>query len=320
MDGLDSVTTSSTPSPDPVEDASQGESRLGAAGALTGVVLWAVGNVIIAGGPMTGLTLAFWRSWIAVAVYAIVLYGRGGRLHRKDLTHVWQGGIAYSLDIATFFVALTMTSLAIATTLSALQPIGILVVSALVLRQRATADQLLLTLVAVAGTITVVLGAGTTGQSSMWGNFWALAALFFWIWYFVGSKSARGHLDVLDYQLWISIIAGVILLPISLVVGDGVWGDIWPAGTKLADFWAAGVIVVVSGSGHLLMNWAHAHTKLIVTSVITLLGPPLGSILALVFLDQRLTWIQWVGIAITVAALAAFLWRDNQRPATAATA
>ena len=87
MDGLDSVTTSSTPSPDPVADASQAESPLGAAGALTGVVLWAVGNVIIAGGPMTGLTLAFWRSWIAVAVYAIVLYGRGGRLHRKDLTH-----------------------------------------------------------------------------------------------------------------------------------------------------------------------------------------------------------------------------------------
>lgn len=261
---------------------------------------------------MTGITLAFWRSWIAVLVYGVYLVATGRRLHRSDFLAVWQGGLAYALDIATFFTALTLTSLAVATTLSALQPVGILLFAALWQHQRVRGDEITLTAVAVCGTILVVLGGGAEGSGSVWGVIWSVAALAMWIWYFIGSKAARATVPVIEYQMWISLMAGVILLPIAAVAGPGGWGYLWPAGTKVSDLWAAVVVVAVSGTGHLLMNWAHGHTSLLVTSMITLLGPPLGAFLGLVFLDQHVGLWQWVGIGITVAALAAFLWRDSQ--------
>ena len=96
---------SGSPSKQPDGDVAPANSTSGPFGALAGVVLWAVGNVVIAGGPMTGITLAFWRSWLAVVIYAALLVFTGRRLRMTDFRAVWQGGLAYALDIATFFTA-----------------------------------------------------------------------------------------------------------------------------------------------------------------------------------------------------------------------
>lgn len=288
---------------------------IGAAAAFGAMFLWTVGNVFIAGGALGGLTLAFWRSLLAVIVYGAVLWIRRTPLRRSDVRWVWQGALAYSLDIATFFMALKLTSLTIATTVSALQPIGIMAVSALVLGERVTRADLALTVVAVIGAAAVVLAAGDHGDVSTAGILLSVAALGSWIWYFVGSKKARPHVDVLVFQTWISLCATATMLPLALIAEHG---SLWPKNAPPSAVWLVVGVVAVPGTGHLLMNWAHGHTSLLVTSMLTLFSPPLSALLGMWFLDQPVTVGQWVGIAITLAALAAFLWNDQRQQHIAA--
>ena len=49
--------------------------------------------------------------------------------------------------------------------------------------------------VTIVGVVMVVLGAGTDRAASLTGNLWAIGALICWAGYFIGSKSARRHID-----------------------------------------------------------------------------------------------------------------------------
>jgi drug/metabolite transporter (DMT)-like permease len=66
----------------------------------------------------------------------------------------------------------------------------------------------------------------------------------------------------------------------------------------------------VPGSGHILINWAHAHTTLVFTSLITLAMPVLSTVSAAIFLDQPVATVQAVGIAVVLASLAVVVLGD----------
>ena len=76
-------------------------------------------------------------------------------------------------------------------------------------------------------------------------------------------------------------------------------------------------IVLVPGSGHILMNWAHAHTTLVLTSLITLGLPVIAAISAAIFLDQSVTPVQIFGIALVIAALSGVIILDAKTTADA---
>ncbi len=108
----------------------------GIAAAVGAVTAWGLGNTIIAGVPMSGMAIAFYRLLLAVAIYVPVLYLRGGRLTARSFRHGWVGGVAFGADIATFFVAIHLTTVANATTISALQPLVIMGFAAVMFGER----------------------------------------------------------------------------------------------------------------------------------------------------------------------------------------
>ena len=96
---------------------------------LGAILMWSVGNVVIAGSPINGLALAFNRLWIAAIIFTAVLYATGGRLTRASFRYGWKGAVFFTADIATFYLAVKYTTLADATTISALQPALILFIA-----------------------------------------------------------------------------------------------------------------------------------------------------------------------------------------------
>ena len=178
------------------------------------------------------------------------------------------GGFFFGADLITFYLALQYTSVAIAVTISALQPIGVLAAAALFFGERVTRTHLALGTVAIVGVVMVVLGAGTDRAASLTGNLWAIGALICWAGYFIGSKSARRHIDNNAYLVWINLIGGVMLTPVIAIVGLDADRAISWSGLG----WVA-LIVAVPGSGHVIMNWAHRHTTLTATSLLTLAMP-----------------------------------------------
>jgi drug/metabolite transporter (DMT)-like permease len=288
-----------------------GSSPLGIGAAVAAVTAWGLGNTIIAGVPMSGIAVAFYRLALAVVIYVPVLYLRGGRLSRRSFRHGWVGGVAFGADIATFFVAIHLTTVANATTISALQPLVIMGFAAVMFGERIRSRHVVCAVTATVGVALVAFGAARSGTGSLAGDLMSVVALFAWAWYFIASKKARTELDTFEYMTVMNLVAFLVVAPVALVAGDlfGADGRL-DAGRLMAILF----IVLIPGSGHILINWAHAHTTLVLTSLITLAMPVLSTVSAAIFLDQPVVATQVVGIAVVLASLAVVILGDARAP------
>lgn len=305
-DGGDSSVSGDAP-------AAASPSPMGAGAAVLAVVAWGLGNTLIAAIPMSGLAVAFYRLALGVLLYVPVLYLRGGRLSRRSFALGWRGGVAFGVNIATFFVAIRLTTVANAVTISALQPLVIMGFAAAMFGERIRSLHVVSALVATAGVAMVTFGATASGSASATGDLVAVLALLSWAWYFIASKSAREHLDTFEYMTVMNIVAFVVVAPVALVAGD-LFGAEGALDLRIALMILA--VVLVPGSGHILMNWAHGHTTLLFTSLVTLALPVLSTLSAAWFLDQPVAALQIVGILTVIAALAAVIIGDTRTPPT----
>ena len=300
----------SIPSPSPVAEPASTPVGIGAA--VVAVCVWGAGNTLIASVPMSGTAIAFYRLGLASALYTLVLYARGSRLSRDSFRFGWVGGVAFGADIVTFFVAIHLTTVANATTINALQPLVIMGFAAFMFGERIRPWHLMCAFVATAGVALVAYGAAASGEGSGLGDFMAVLALFAWAWYFIASKKARLHLDTFEYMTVMNLVAFLFVVPIALVTGD-----LFDTRNTL-DLRSSLMIlaiVVVPGSGHILINWAHGHTTLVMTSLITLGMPVIAAASAAIFLDQAVSAVQVVGIALVLVALAAVIIWDARTTA-----
>jgi drug/metabolite transporter (DMT)-like permease len=288
----------------------RGATPAGTAAALGAVTCWGLGNVIIAAIPMNGLAIAFHRLWIGSLLYLAIMTARGMRLDLEALRHGWKGGVIFGLNIASFFVAVRTTTVANAVTISALQPMVIMVIAAIAFHERIRARHVASAVVATGGVALVTFGAAATGQGSTSGDLWAVVALLTWAGYFVASKTARRRLDTLTYMTVMNLVAFLVVAPLALFTGalDGDAGALDP-GRVLAIM----AVVLVPGSGHVLMNWAHEHTTLTMSSLATLGLPVISTAMAAAFLGQEINWVQAVGIAVVLVALAAVIMGDARQ-------
>lgn len=272
----------------------------GTAAAFGAVTLWGLGNVLIAGIPMNGLAIGVYRLGLGAAVYTGFLYLRGGRLSADSFRWGWLGGFFFGLDIATFFLAIRNTTVSIAVTLSALQPVVIAGFAAVAFGEKISARHIIGTAIAVPAVALVALGGSDSGDQSLFGNLMAVAALFAWSGYFIFSKKAREKMPTMDYMAVMNFVAFLTVTAIAVPAGS-----LWEPSGRLD--WERVLLIfavlAVPGTGHIVMNWAHGHTTLMLTSLATLTMPVISTVGAWVFLDQVVTPIQMVGIAVVLAAL-----------------
>ncbi len=292
----------------PPEVVANRSTPAGISAALAANVLWGLGNVLVAKVPLGGLGIAFHRLWMAAILYCVVLYARGGRLSLRSFRLGWIGATAFALDICSFFLAVKHTTLADATTISALQPVVILLFAGALFGERITRRHVVCTGVAIVGIVVVMRGSSATGLVTVFGEVMAFVALFAWAWYFIASKTARQRLDTLEYMTVVMIVGCVLVAPLALATGQ-LTGQ-GEGGLGADTFGWLLLVVVVPGSGHLLVNWAHEHTAISLSSLLTLLMPVISTAAAAWWLDQPVNGTQVVGIGIVLLALAIVILGD----------
>jgi drug/metabolite transporter (DMT)-like permease len=297
--------------PDEPTPAVHDATSAGAAAAFLAVVMWSLGNVLIAGIPMNGLAIGTYRLGLGAVVYSAVLHLQGGRLTRRSFRLGWKGGLAFGLDIATFFLAVRSTSVAIAVTLSALQPVVIAGFAAVMFGERIHRRHLIGTAVAVPAVGLVAFGAGGDSPHSLFGDLMAVLAVLAWAAYFIASKRAREELATMEYMAVLNVVGFLVVLALALPTGS-------LTGSEAELTWetAAAIVAVLAlpGSGHIIINWAHAHTTLMLSSLATLAMPVLSTLAAAWALDQPVTGVQVVGIVVVLVTLAYVVIGDSRQP------
>ena len=141
------------------------------------MTVWGLGNTIIAAVDMSGIVLSFYRLLLGALLYVAVLYARGGRLGRRSFRLGGWGGVAFGLNVATFFAALQLTSVANATTISALQPLAIMAFAAVMFGERIRARHVVCAVVATVGVALVAFGTSRGATGSITGDVMAVLAL-----------------------------------------------------------------------------------------------------------------------------------------------
>lgn len=274
--------------------------RLGLPSAIVAVLVWGASSALIKGiEGLGGLSIAVYRIWLGGVLVTIAFRASGGRITWELLRRSIPSGIAFTADLILFFCAVQITSVANATVIGALQPVLVLAVAGPLFGERAKAVELGWGALAVAGTAVVVLGGDAGGANSLNGDLLAVGALVAWTAYFVATKSVRQVLTPFEFLAGMTIVSAILTLPIPLLV-DGVL-----EGTSSSGWLTIAFITVVNGLlGHFLMARAHGHVTLLTISLLTLAIPVISAVVAAVWLDEPLTWLQVGGMAVVLSALA----------------
>lgn len=283
--------------------------------------LWGVATVIAKSllgtvPPITLLVLQLVPS--VVLLWILVVTNRTGSLRRSGLLPVALLGLlnpGWSYMLSMF--GLTMTSASVATLLWAAEPALIVAAAWLLLRERATA-RLLLALAAAGGGVLLVSGiaaggglAGATGR----GAALVLAGVLCCALYTVLSRKIISTIDPLPavaVQQTVGLAWAVAIWPLEA----GRIGAMAALSTGQLAAAALAGLMYYAAAFWLYLNALRSVTAT-TAGIFLNLTPVFGVATAYIFLGERLMPGQWLGAAMTLAAVLALLAWGAGEPRTA---
>jgi drug/metabolite transporter (DMT)-like permease len=277
------------------------EVELGLAAGSVAVMLWGLGPLLVKGSGLTTPTIVGIRYFIAAPVLYAIAYWRGAKVTRAVYRAAFVPGLLFGASIITGFAAVRNTSVTNATLIGNMMPVVVLLWARLAMHHEVPNRQFLAVVAAVVGVVTVVIGAGSSGDAAIKGDVIAFTNLFVWSAYFLRTKRLRDQ----GQNVWamlaaISTICMVLISPFCLLVAN----DLDQVDLKGVVF--IGAIVLGPGViGHGLMTWSSKHLDVTISSLLTLASPVVSAFGAWVLLDESITFWQAIGAGIVLGALGA---------------
>jgi len=282
---------------------------------MIGVVLaWGAGPVVtklVTVHPMLGTTMRF---GLSIPVLFAIVHLRGGRVDGAIFRTAALPGLAFGINLIFVFAAVQEIAVAELSVIVALQPAILLVVAGPLLGERATTAQIAWTLVGVAGTAGVILGAADDLRASPLGLALALASLGTFMIYFVLTRRARSTEDVDPFE-WMAAINVWSLIAALVPAVFVVRGDELDR-LDLEDlFWLVVLAYLTGVAGHVLMSWVHGYIEAS-RSALYLLGMNIVAIgLAWPVHDEPINRVQVAAGVVVLVAVASVI-RLPARPVT----
>lgn len=286
------------------------------AGLVAGVLAmaaWAASAVLAKGIDLPGMTVILYRMWLYSLVVLALLAVRRERLNWTALRTALPGGIALGLDLALFFNAVKNTTIANATVIGALQPVLMMAFGRRFLGEQTKTRDMLLSLVAIGGVALVVFGSSGLPDANPRGDLMAAGALFAFTAYFLFSKTAQRTVSSLQYTAATAVWATLFNTPIAFLSGQDIS---WPS--KENWFWLATLALVPGLLGHSLMNWSLGRIPAWLAGTLTLAIPVTSTLLAWAFINEQVRLVQFLGMAVVIAALTVVLISQSSKTAPAA--
>lgn len=277
---------------------------LGLASVTGAVMCWGTGNILVRQVDLTAAPLAFWRLALSALIYSAIVLARRGRVTWPQLRACLPSAVMLGLWYIAFYEAIKSTTVTNVAMIVSLVPVVLIWPAMRRFAEPVSLKLLALVAAALGGTALVLFGSASVPIWSFRGDGLAVLALLLFSGQMAFAKEARRQIGVLEFQAVAWIVALVVVTPPAVLTGDGL-----SLPDRTAWLWVA-ALTAVPGSGHLMMNWAHNHVRITVSSMALLGAPPITMVLAAVFLDEPIKTAQVIGGVIVIAALAGVIRRD----------
>ena len=258
------------------------------------VVVWGIGPPISKLITASPLISTFIRFGISSPILLLLLAVRGRRLSRRVFWSTALPGLCFGFNLIFVFAALQQTAIALLSTVMAMQPALLLVLSGPLFGERPSMRQLFFTLTGVGGAVLVVLGAGGDLSASLTGLGYAGLSLVTFTAYFVLTRQARTdhEVDPIEWMAGINIWSfGATVLPVLLITQRSDWGEF--GGSDW--LWILIVAFITGVFGHVLMTWVHGHLEAARSSLYNLAMHVVAVGLAWPLHDEAITVTQAFG-------------------------
>ena len=257
----------------------------------------------------------FWRFAFALPWLLVMTARPGGEGIGRPSKWMVLAGVMLVFDLAFWHYSIALTSVANATTLTNLTPVVVTLVGWWLFRERPKALFVVALAAAIAGAVTMSLGAdGGQGTNPPLGDVFAAVTALWYAGYFIAVKAARGRWSAGRVMLWSTAIAAPGLLLAALLLGEqilpGSWGG-WAACVGL------GVVHVVGQGG---VAWSLGRLPTALTAVTVLIQPIAAAVLGWLLFAETLTPVQALGGVVVLAAIVLAQWSSAKKKGAEAVA
>lgn len=268
-----------------------------------GVFLFALGPVLVAGAQASGPVLSFWRLWFGVALlgvaFAVYVRATGRRPSRRGWWVAAAGGLAFGGHQLFFMSALRRTSVVDVTLMQVLAPLIVAVLAAHVFGERPGIRFRAWSAVAMAGAAIVALGGSSGPHGDSVGMVFAALNVVCFAVYFVWSKEARAHIDVVPFLFGVVVVAAGVVSLFLVATGEAA------SSASGGDLLTAAAIAVLPGAlGHFVSTWPLRWVPANVPPLLQLGIPFVAGLLAWALLGQEIRAAHLVGGALTIVGAA----------------
>jgi len=280
--------------------ASKNETKpgLGLGAALSAVALLGFGAVIVKQTEIAATAFVFWRLIFAAIPLVLFFIFSRRRFALSDFRHAALGGLIFGLNLIIGVISLRRTSALQHMVIMSFQPLAVLLIGVRFFGERPRLSVYMFAISAFGGVTLTLLAADASGVATWSGNLFSILAMLLFTFYFAVSKQARTRLDSPTYQLLLLLVATGTVLPFLIVTEVGLPV---PSGN---DWWLIVAMALIPGTGHLLTNFAHGHTSLILVGLLNLGMTVMAPLYAWWLLGERIGGMQAAGTGIVIGSLA----------------
>ena len=256
------------------------------------------------------LMRASWRLQITVLMllpFAIWQYREMDVSDKQRLTEkrtiliILGSGLALAAHFGTWVSSLDHTSLAHSLLFVTSHPIIIVIGTAILVRKPHRLETTG-ALIGLLGAGITLLDAGNDGEVTLWGDLLAFAGAITVVGYIVAGRILREWMPVFVYAVPVTLIGGILLIPFSILMGEGTAALGWIESDLLSWFillaFLAGIV------GHTGLNACLRWLQPLTISFAVTLEPIIGALIGWFFFSEAIPgkWT-WIGGSILIVGI-----------------
>lgn len=293
------------------------------------IVGFALSTPLVKWSGVTGVVIAFWRMWMSVATWWIVLSVMRWRSRRAVAAEAddeardtidfpdrraWKlvapAGLCFGLNISLLFTAVTRTSIAHAEFIGSMTPLLVVPLGAALFGERPNLSALRFGMISVIGVAIVLFFGPATGVATVEGDLIMIGTLIAWASYLLFTKRARAAgLGTLTFMACMMPLGLITTVPLTVVLAGGEIFEMTGRGW----FVAATLTIVTGMVAHGSIAFAQQHLPIATITIMQISQPGLAVLFAFVILGEEVRGLQIVGMALVITGIVLFTRRAQRR-------